>query len=706
MRRIFYLIIAVGALLLGASSKSFAAGCTATAYSGYTCVSHAGGFSSSTLRNQTISVTSGDAVTITVSVLATGSTITLSDSGACTGSINTLGGNVAMAGSVAIFGITKATSTGTCTITATWGGSSTTVVVSVQDWQGWNGAVDVSGVSTSTTGTGTRSCPAVTTTQNGDLVLCMMTDNGNNSGTYTAGSGFAITLGNNSTSQEAQVQSTAGLITPGFTYSQSSTFGVATVTLESSSVPPPASNALTAFNGIIPSGVVGGLNRINGQYINPSTGFIGSTNGAANPFSALAVQNFVNMSGGTNSAAPTTTTLGNSTFGTSGGTWSIANLAAGTTYSNTITWPALPDPLLAGTTAYGASGLLSLHCASSTDALGTAHSCGNSAFTLPATGSSVSAGFWYTTPNCNSGGSQDCGAMGIIAGGTDYINVHVNGTGGNCSQNGMLLEGHGGNSIGCLPFTNAAVYRINGQENIGHAAITVTFTNISAVISATNSLAANQAIKLTTTGTLPTPYAVQLSTGTYTSGITVTGTIGQTCIVSGFNGGGSGATATLQLVSNNSISGGTAFSFTNIGSGYTSAPTSATASSGTATCSGTLVVATVLATPILFVSSTGLSGSQFELATTQGGTPIIANTSGASGTDTATQYNVVTICQVINGNLVLLGNLFALSDTTTQTPAILEAGVSGEGPTTTGFDFYWGGFFVDNTGKISLTECY
>jgi hypothetical protein len=576
---------------------------------------------------------------------------------------------------------------------------------SVQDWQGWNGAVDQVGTIISTTGTGTRSCPNVVTTQNGDLVLCMMMDNGNNGGTYTAGSGFAITLGNNSTSQEAQVQSTAGSITPGFTYSQSSTFGVITFALESSSVPPPGSNALSALNGIVPSGVVGGLNQINGQYINPSTGFIGSINGAATPFSALPVTNYVKFDiGGTNGSEPANTDLTNSTVGTSGFAWVTTEIAAGMTYSNGTTFGALPEPLLAGSTAYGATGTLSMECTSSTNGSGTATSCGSATLSIPGAGPSVSAGFWYTTPNCNSGGTQDCGAMGILAGGTDYVNMHVN-AGGNCSQNGLFLEGHGGNSVGCLPFTNGATYRVNGQQNTGHAALTVTLSNGSPVISATNSLAANEAIKLTTTGTLPTNFNVQLSTGTYTSGITATGAIGQTCLLSSFNGSGSGATGVLYLNGTNTITSGHGISFTNIGSGYTSAPTSATASSGTATCSGTATIATVLATPILFVSSTGLSGSQFELASTQGGTPIVAGSAG-SGTHTATQYDVITVCQVINSNLVYLGSLYALSDTTAQAPSLMQTGVSGEGPTVTGYNFFWGGYFDDATGKISLTECY
>lgn len=693
-------------MLLWAASAAFGQGCTSTAYTGYTCVSQASGFSSSTIRNQTISVTSGDAVTFIGQALATGSTLTLTDSGACTGSINTFGGSVAMAGSVAISGITKATSTGTCTITMNWGGSAVSLTSSVQDWQGWNGAVDVSGAATSTTGSGTRNCPAVTTTQNGDLILCMMVDSGNNSGTYTAGTGFAITLGGQSASQEAKVQSTAGAITPQFSYSQSSTFAVATVALESSSTPPPASNALSALNGIVPTGNVGGLNQINGQYLNPSAGFIGSLNGAATPSTALPVTLFVNMSGLSNGVTPTGTTLGNSTFGTAGWVWNATGIAAAMTGSNTTAFPSLPEPVLAGGVAYLNPGALTLHCASTVNAGGTATSCGSANVTIPSAGPSVSVGFWYTTPNCNIGGTQDCGAIGAISGGTDYVNMHVN-AGTACAQNGLYLEGHGGNSVGCLPYINGATYRVNAQENLGHAALTVTFTNGSPVISATNSLAANQAVKLTTTGTLPTNFNVQLSSGTYTSGATVSGTVGQTCILSSFNGGGSGATAVVYLNSSGILPSGFNLSFTNLGSGYTSAPTSATISSGTATCSGTVVVATVLATAPLFVSSTGLSGSQFELAAAQGGTPITAGSAG-SGTHTATQYNLLTVCRVVNSNplvLNLVGTLFALSDTTAQQPSLLQPGVSGEGPTTTGFDFYWGGYTADAAGKISLTEC-
>lgn len=87
--------------------------------------------------------------------------------------------------------------------------------------------------------------------------------------------------------------------------------------------------------------------------------------------------------------------------------------------------------------------------------------------------------------------------------------------------------------------------------------------------------------------------------GTYTSGITATGATGTTCTLSSFNGGGSGATATVFLTGTNTIAGGSALVVPyGVATGYTSAPTSATASNGTATCSGTAVVSTSIIPPL------------------------------------------------------------------------------------------------------------
>jgi hypothetical protein len=81
--------------------------------------------------------------------------------------------------------------------------------------------------------------------------------------------------------------------------------------------------------------------------------------------------------------------------------------------------------------------------------------------------------------------------------------------------------------------------------------------------------------------------------GTYTSGITATGTVGQTCTLTSFNNS-STATATVALTGTNTIAASTALVITSKGQAATAAPTSATAGSGTATCSGTATIVTVL----------------------------------------------------------------------------------------------------------------
>jgi hypothetical protein len=294
--------------------------------------------------------------------------------------------------------------------------------------------------------------------------------------------------------------------------------------------------------------------------------------------------------------------------------------------------------------------------------------------------------------------------MGELVGGADYMNTHVNGTGGNCPWNGFLIEGKGGNSTDCIPYTDDTLYRINAQENEGETPFTATFTNGSASIAATQTLATNQAVKLTTTGSLPANFpALQISTATYTSGISATGSIGQTCTLTSFNGGGSGASALVYLNGTNTVGGGSGLSWVSRGSGYTSAPTSATVGNGTANCSGTAVISSVLATPIMFVASTGPSGSAFQLVNAQGGTSIVAGSAG-SGTHTVTVYNPVTIC---TGNPpVFLGTMFAPSYTTPSAVTGVQMGMSGEGPQVNGDTFFWGGYVLNTDGKFSTTACF
>jgi hypothetical protein len=95
----------------------------------------------------------------------------------------------------------------------------------------------------------------------------------------------------------------------------------------------------------------------------------------------------------------------------------------------------------------------------------------------------------------------------------------------------------------------------------------------------------NAAVEFTSTG---------LASGTYTSGGSVTGTVGQTCNLGTFNNGLTSGTATVALTGTNTIAGGTAIVVTNTGYAATSAPTSATFTSGTATCSGSPTLSTTL----------------------------------------------------------------------------------------------------------------
>jgi len=99
-------------------------------------------------------------------------------------------------------------------------------------------------------------------------------------------------------------------------------------------------------------------------------------------------------------------------------------------------------------------------------------------------------------------------------------------------------------------------------------------------------------------GTTAYVTTLNLVSGTYTSGITTTGTTSQTCNLA-ITGG---ATATVALTGSNAIAGGTALVVTAVGSGLTTVPTTATVTSGTATCSGTATITTVVGVTATYAS--------------------------------------------------------------------------------------------------------
>lgn len=99
-------------------------------------------------------------------------------------------------------------------------------------------------------------------------------------------------------------------------------------------------------------------------------------------------------------------------------------------------------------------------------------------------------------------------------------------------------------------------------------------------------------------------YSSSTATPTYTSGGTISGSKGQTCDLSSFNGV-TGATATVALTGSNTIAGGTQLTITAPGHGATIAPSTATLSNGTATCSGTATVNTAITNGVLTAQAPG-----------------------------------------------------------------------------------------------------
>jgi len=97
-------------------------------------------------------------------------------------------------------------------------------------------------------------------------------------------------------------------------------------------------------------------------------------------------------------------------------------------------------------------------------------------------------------------------------------------------------------------------------------------------------------------------YSSVTNSPTYTSGGTITGSVGQYCNLSDFNGV-TGATATVALTATNTIASGTQLAIVTEGYGATTAPTTATLTNGTASCSGTANVITALASNLGFGQS-------------------------------------------------------------------------------------------------------
>jgi len=379
----------------------------------------------------------------------------------------------------------------------------------------------------------------------------------------------------------------------------------------------------SAFNGITVGNVSGNVNAINGNPLGnaiPGSGTSGAWDSLATPLPFVASM-FLDSHAGTNGVAPTYITLGNSAYWASGegshATWTTASPGAGTIYSNVPPVGNLLQPVYVAGTVYNATGTLGLLCNTSASVPASTY-CAIPYVSVNNAGPSTSLGFWVL-PNCPANQAVDCGAQsGLWSSSGGDVVVHFNpGPGGNnpCNYNGIMFEMSGGNeATSCFSYTNNVLYRINLQANQSSGTVTATFSNGSAVISATQSFGVNEAVQLSTTGTLPTNFATST---TY------------------------------------------------------------------------------------YVLSTGLSGSAFELAASQGGTAIVAGSAG-TGAQTVTVIGQLTVC---NANGTLLGNTTGTAATSGVVFDTVIFMIVGEGPEVAGDSFWYGGYVLDLTGKFSATSC-
>lgn len=139
-------------------------------------------------------------------------------------------------------------------------------------------------------------------------------------------------------------------------------------------------------------------------------------------------------------------------------------------------------------------------------------------------------------------------------------------------------------------------------------------------------------------------------TATYTSGATVTGSANQYCTVGTFNGGGSSAAGYLLLTGTNAIAGSTALDITNVGTGFTSAPTSAVLTNGTATCSGTITIATALIALPLVTTGTYVSATHLTLGAAA--TTAVTSARMSIGTDDSAAIQAAITAAAVSGGTV------------------------------------------------------
>lgn len=265
------------------------------------------------------------------------------------------------------------------------------------------------------------------------------------------------------------------------------------------------------------------------------------------------------------------------------------------------------------------------------------------------TGGLVCGGVWDsdTTPvNCNAtigqGGvgqvtiTATATAFNLSATATVYVHLHLDQVqavvGSGCTSSGQVIAISGlafsTTAPGCSPSAPCDITSTVGPFSFG--------TNDSLVASSSSGIQST--------------FSSNTNTPTYTSGGTITGSKGQTCDLSAFNGV-VGATATVALTGTNTIASGTQLTITAPGHGASTAPTTATLTNGSATCSGTAVV------------QTAITSGQFT-AQTPGATTVFASVSGVNSV--GAPYLTCPVQSIVVHDANSSNTTFTLSPTGTQ----------------------------------------
>lgn len=264
---------------------------------------------------------------------------------------------------------------------------------------------------------------------------------------------------------------------------------------------------------------------------------------------------------------------------------------------------------------------------------------------------------------------------------------------------------------------NVSSASINGLFSVAGLAKADLHTYSNVVITASSSTLTSSNASFTPADVgklISVPMGTQgIASSTYSSGGTITGTTSETCIVNGFNGGGTGAEAIVLLTGTNTIAGGTLLYPTVYGTGYTSFPTSATLNNGSATCSGTVTLTggSYFYWPVTTTISGYTNSTTVTLATSATSTVNGTFAYGAwIGTDnlvliqpqvtaSRTNHNCVTIppgkyglsapITVTGGECIMGWNGFQSAATATVLyPAFGSAAIATQPPTTNSFPLY------------------